>query len=94
MEHPQEGRRPHLILTRQAAIPVLHSVLAAPATRTVRGIETEVALGPEDGMPTECAISLDNTTVLRKTYFREQICRLDPAKLHAACKALTIAADC
>ena len=42
-EHPDAGRRPYLVLTRQAAIPVLNRVLAVPATRTVRGIPTEVA---------------------------------------------------
>ena len=36
-EHPDAGRRPFLVLSRQAAIPVLHSVLAVPATRTIRG---------------------------------------------------------
>src|SRR5207244_9245567 len=47
------GRRPFLVMTRNAAIPVLNSVLAAPVTRTVRGLPTELVLGPEDGMPVE-----------------------------------------
>ena len=43
------GRRPCLVMTRSAAIPVLHSVLAAPVTRTIRNIVDElVAL---DGEP-------------------------------------------
>ncbi|MDQ3677127.1 MAG: type II toxin-antitoxin system PemK/MazF family toxin [Actinomycetota bacterium] len=58
-ELPDSGRRPGLILTRQAAIPVLSALLVAPATRTIRGIATQVRLGPEDGMPTECALSFD-----------------------------------
>ena len=53
VEHPDVGRRPACVLTRDAAIPVLRAVLVAPATRTVRGIPTEVALGPDDGMPEE-----------------------------------------
>ncbi len=48
-ELPGSGRRPGCILTRQAAIPVLNAVLVAPATRTIRGIATQVRLGPEDG---------------------------------------------
>ena len=51
VERPEVGRRPHLILTRDAAVPVLGALLAVPATRTVRGIASEVELGPEDGMP-------------------------------------------
>ncbi len=66
-ELPDTGHRPGCIVTRQAAIGVLNAVLLAPATRTVRGIPTEVRLGPEDGMPTECALSLDNLLPVPKT---------------------------
>ena len=57
------GRRPFLIMSRTAAIPVLHSVLAAPVTRTIRDIPTELRLGPDDGMPAECVASFDNLRV-------------------------------
>src|SRR6185312_10634401 len=50
-EHPDAGRRPFLVLTRQAAIPVLNALLAVPATRTIRQIPTEVVLDIDDGMP-------------------------------------------
>jgi mRNA interferase MazF len=66
LEHPETGMHPACILTRQAAIPVLHTLLVAPATRTVRRIRTEVALGPEDGMPEECALTLDNVSAVPK----------------------------
>lgn len=61
VEHPQAGRRPYLVLTRQALVPALHALLAVPATRTLRGIPTEVPLDHGDGMPQECALSLDNS---------------------------------
>ena len=38
VEHPSAGRRPHLVLTRDAAIERLTRVLGVPATRTIRGI--------------------------------------------------------
>lgn len=53
-------------MTRDAAIPVLNAVLAAPITRTVRQTPTELRLGPEDGMPEECPASLDNLRVVPK----------------------------
>jgi hypothetical protein len=34
--------------------------LPVPATRTIGCIATEVRLGPEDGMPSECADALDD----------------------------------
>jgi mRNA interferase MazF len=91
---PDDGRRPFLVLTRDRAIPVLHSVLAVPITRTVRGIATEVSLGPADGMPEECAASLDNLRVVPKVNLTAPICTLGPAQLAAVCTALGHAVDC
>lgn len=91
---PGQGRRPGCIITRQAAIPVLNAVLVAPATRTVRGIPTEVALGPEDGMPSECALSLDNLLPVPKVLMSERITRLGPVKLAEVCAALDVAVSC
>lgn len=88
------GRRPFLVLSRDRAIPVLHSVLAAPVTRTVRGLATEVPLGRADGMPRECAVSLDNLRVIPKAELTQRICVLDPVTLAAACVALGHAVDC
>ena len=94
VERPDAGRRPHLVLTRQTAIPVLHSVLAAPATRTVRGIPTEVPLSRDDGMPEDCVVSLDNATLLPKALFVEPICLLPADRMHEVCAALAIATGC
>ena len=93
-ELPDRGRRPGCILTRQGAIPALNAVLVAPATRTIRGIATEVALGPQDGMPTECALMLDNVLPVPKALLTERITRLGPAKLTELCRALNTAAGC
>ena len=92
MEHI--GRRPFLVMSRPAAIPVLNSVLAAPVTRRVRGIPTELPLGPDDGMPTECVASFDNLRVVPKTNLVDHICTLQPARLVEACTALRTAVDC
>lgn len=88
------GRRPFLIMSRTAAIPVLHSVIAAPVTRTIRDIPTELRLGTSDGMPTECVASFDNLRVVPKAYLVERQCALDPVRLVEACEALRAAVDC
>lgn len=88
------GRRPFLVMTRSATIPVLHGLLAAPVTRTVRNIPTELRLGPDDGMPTECAASFDNLRVVAKAYLVERQCALEPLRLVEACEALRAAVDC
>jgi mRNA interferase MazF len=93
-EHPNAGRRPFLILTRQAAIPVLNAVLAVPATRTIRQIPTEVILDTGDGMPEQCALSLDNLTLIPKELFRTRITRLSLERMSEVCRALTLASGC
>jgi mRNA interferase MazF len=94
LEHPEVGRRPACVITRQAAIPVLTSVLVAPATRTIRGIPTEVPLTPEHGMPEVCALSLDNLTTVPKALLTAPIARLPEEKLDELCVALRAAAGC
>lgn len=93
-QDPRVGRRPFLILTRDEAIPVLNQVLAVPATRTVRGIPTEVPLGESDGMPAECALTLDNVSLIRVALCTDRITRLSPDRMQDVCEALRLAAAC
>jgi mRNA interferase MazF len=39
-----------LLLTRDAVIDSIHEIIVVPATRTIRGLATEVVLAPEDGV--------------------------------------------
>jgi mRNA interferase MazF len=94
LEHPEAGRRPACILTRAAAIPVLTSVTVVPATRTVRGIPTEILLTPDDGMPERCVLSFDNVATVPKALLVEQITRVPAERLDELCAALRIATGC
>jgi mRNA interferase MazF len=94
VEHPDAGRRPACVLTREAAIGVLNSVLVAPATRTVRGIPTEVTLTRADGMPEECALSFDNLTTVPKSLLTGRITIVPDARLAELCDALRAATGC
>lgn len=93
-ELEETGRRPFLVMTRAAAIPVLGGVLAAPVTRTVRGLPTELRLGQDDGMPTACAASFDNLLVVAKAHLVERLCVLSPVRMLQACTALRATVDC
>lgn len=94
MEVPDGGRRPALVLTRGAAIPVLHRVLVVPATRTIRRIPTTVLLGLDDGMPEPCALTLDNIRLVPKTGFGSRITRLSGERMAEVCTALQVAVGC
>jgi mRNA interferase MazF len=93
-EIPDTGRRPFLILTRDAAIPVLRQLVVAPVTRTVRGIPTELPLGTAEGMPRECAATFDNLRVIPRANLVGRICVLGPDRMVDACTALRYAVDC
>ena len=58
------GRRPVCVLTRNAAIEALTSVTCAPITRTIRGIPSEVEIGPEQGLPEPCVINCDTVITI------------------------------
>lgn len=94
VELPGAGRRPACVLTRQAAIPVLGSVLVAPATRVLRGIATEVRLTRADGMPDDCALTFDNLTTVPKALLTERIVALGEPRLGELCDALRAATGC
>jgi mRNA interferase MazF len=94
VEHPVQGRRPFLVLTRQAVIPVVRKVTAVPATTRARGIPSEVPLSKDDGMPADCVLTFDNLAVLSKSLFVERICQLPPVLMVQACRALSVAMGC
>jgi len=94
LELEQEGRRPVVVLTRDEALPTLRNIVVALVTRTVRGLDTEVELGPEDGMPVACAVSLDNLRTVPKALLTESITQLDAERMDAICRALTRATGC
>lgn len=94
VELPDEKRRPALVLTRAAAIPVLRKVTVAYLTRTIRGIPTEVRLSVEEGMPDECVASLDNVRTVSQAMLGDPIATLSGARMHQVCKALAIATGC
>ena len=65
-----DRRRPVLVLTRQEIIEHLHTVTVAPITTTIRGIPSEVVVGPESGLKTTSAINLDNLATVPRSGLR------------------------
>ena len=93
-EHPDWPRRPALVLTRDEAIEYLGEIFVVLATTNIRGLPTEVELGPDDGMPRACVLNADHTATLAKSYLGEVIITLGPARLAEVCRALDRATGC
>ena len=45
-------------------------------------------------MPEECALSLDNLTLVPKELFRSRIARLPVERMNEVCRALALASGC
>jgi mRNA interferase MazF len=61
-----DKRRPALILTRASALPRLSWVTVAPITSTIRGLTSEVPVGPRNGLDHEGVVSCDNIMTVRR----------------------------
>lgn len=57
----------------------------------MRHIPSEVALGPEDGLPKPCVVNLDTITTIAKRSLQERLVTLSPEKLKAVEVALHFA---
>lgn len=94
LELADEGRRPVVVLTRAEAVPRLRNVVVALITRTIRGIDAEVRLGPADGMPVECVVSLDNVMTVPRALLVDTITQLDQIRIDELCRAIARSTGC
>jgi mRNA interferase MazF len=89
------GRRPVVVLSRDAAIPRLGRALVAPCTTTVRSLPSEVVLEPgEDPIPRRCAVNMDSVESVTLGVLVERLGRLADARMREICAALAVAVDC
>ena len=94
-ELPEIGRRPVVVLSRNAAIPRLRRALVAPCTTIIRGLPSEVILDPsEDPIPRPSAVNLDSVESVAIAVLVERIGHLADARMRQVCAALEVAVDC
>jgi len=72
--------RPVLVLTRELVLPHRQQVTVAPITTTVRGLSTEVAVGPANGLGHESVVSCDSIVTIGRNALGERIGYLFPAQ--------------
>jgi len=94
-EPPEIGKRPVVILSRDAAIPRLRRSLVAPCTTTIRGLPSEVVLDPDgDPVPTRSAVNLDSVESVSVGVIVDRIGVLSYHRMSEICHALAIATAC
>jgi mRNA interferase MazF len=94
-ELPEIGRRPVVVLSRDAAIPRLRRALVAPCTTTIRGLASEVVLEPsDDPVPRRSSINLDSVESVSVGVLVERLGRLSDDRMREVCAALDVAVEC
>ncbi len=89
-----DKHRPVVVLTRDPLGRYLHSVIVGPITSTVRGLSTEVEVGPEDGVRKSSVVNLDNLQLLSRQRLVRRVGRARPETLHRVCRAVATAIGC
>ena len=90
---PEGKTRPVLVLTRQAVRPHLNALTVAPITSRVRGLRTEVPVGPRNGLDHESVVNLDNITTVPVVLLGRQVGFLFEDQEQALSEALIAAFD-
>lgn len=94
-ELPDTGRRPVVVVSRDAAIDRRARAVVAPCTTTLRGLASEVVLEPgEDPVPQVSAVNLDSITTVPTSVLVDRLGALGGERMQAICAALAVAVDC
>ena len=94
-EFAEVGRRPVVVLSRDAAIPRLRRALIGPCTTTIRSIPSEVLLEPgADPIPQTSVVNLDSVESVSLGTLVERLGRLSDERMRQICSALEIAVAC
>jgi mRNA interferase MazF len=89
-----DKRRPVVVLTRDPLGRHLHAVIIGPVTSTLRGLSTEVEVGPEDGVRMASVVNLDNLQLLDRRRLVRRVGRVRPETLRRICEATAEAIGC
>ena len=94
-ELPEVGRRPVVVLSRDAALRRLRRALIGPCTTTIRSLPSEVVLDPgEDPVPRVSVVNLDSVESVSVGTLVERLGRLSDDRMRQVCAALAVAVDC
>ena len=89
-----DKERPVLILTRGSAISYLSRVTVVPITSTIRGVPSEVTLGPEDGLRQSCVANFHNVMTVNQEGLGRRLTQLTRERLREVCAAMNFALGC
>lgn len=93
METPNQKRRPVLIVSRDEVIPVVHNVVVAPVTSTIREIPTCIPVGPDQGIDHDSVATFDKLAAVPRSVLTVRLGDLGHSR-RMICSALDALANC
>jgi mRNA interferase MazF len=87
------GRRPVVVLTRQAVIAHVNEVTVAEVTTEGKGYPTEVAIGQAANLRRESFVQLDNVQTVSKARFVKHLGALRPEMMRTVGRKLVLALE-
>jgi mRNA interferase MazF len=75
-------------------MPYLSRVTVAPITSTIRGVPSEVVVGPDDGLKAPSAVNLHNLLTVAKENIGRRVAQLGQERMREVCRALGFALGC
>ena len=85
------GRRPAVILTRQAVIPHLNKLTVAEITTVGKGYPTEVSIGQQANLSKPSFVQLDNIHTVAKARFVKHFGALDAVAMRDIGRRIVLA---
>ena len=89
-----DKRRPVLVLSRQEVIALLHTVMVAPITSTIRGAPGEVVVGTAEGLKGHWAVNMDHIQTVERARRVGYVGLVRPETMRAVCRAVALATGC
>jgi len=90
-ERPPGERHPVLLLSWDSHGSWRDRVTVADVTTRARGLDAEVHLTLDDGMPRPCVVNLDNIATVPRSILRARITRLSPSRMTQVSQAAHLA---
>ncbi len=90
---PPIGRRPVLLLSRDAAYSARASFTVAPITTQIRGIDVEVRVGRADGLRRDSVVNLDDIQTIHHRLLDRRITLLSDERMGEVERAIKFALD-
>lgn len=85
--------RPALLLTRAIAVPHLSGITVAPITTTIRGLATEVLVGPRNNLDHDCVVHCDSIQTIPRAHLLAPIGLFLPDQEDDLARAIRAAFD-